>query len=74
MKGQKGGHIVTFKDKDGKVQKATCIYEDQKPEFGKRLFLRMVNDDMSPKIDPGNGKKLISVKFPEEVTVIGFID
>lgn len=68
-------YLYQYINKDGNVQKAQAIPEDQKPGIKNysRILLRLMNDDFSPKLDE-SGKQLITLKHLAEVTVIGFID
>lgn len=70
----RGGQIVEYTKIDGSKEKALCMQDDQKDQFRGRLFLRVVNDDMTEKRSLRNGKKLITLRWADEVTVIGFIN
>lgn len=73
-KGTKGV-IVSFKTKEGTIQKAIAYNHEQAVEFTnvKKVFIRYVGDDFKPMKDP-NGKNIVGLKDKELLTVIGFID
>lgn len=65
------GKIIEFKD--GSLGIA---YNDEQEEAFtkyKRIFIRLINQDGTPKTDE-MGKKICSLKRFEEVKVIGFIN
>lgn len=69
----KGGMIVEYETPEGK-QKGIAYRVDQKPEFSnyKKVFLREVNDDFTPKMK--DGKKVVSLKHESQLKIIGYID
>ena len=68
------GKLVRYVAKDGTVHKAVARYSDNRGDrFFGRLWLRVLNDDLTEKVD-ATGKQVVSVRFPGEVTVIGFVD
>lgn len=72
---KKAGKIVSYIDKEGKVQKAIALHHEQTAAYKihAKVFLRVVNDDLSYKKSPEE-KYIISVKHVSELTDIGFTD
>jgi hypothetical protein len=68
----KGGYIVEWHDKENVRHVGHVHHKDQSPDFRGRLYIREVDDKYQPKIDPSNGKKIVTVKFPQYVKQIGF--
>ena len=69
------GVIFQYTDKCGKTQKAKALYSEQAKVFqeSKRVFLRLLDDDLTDKKDE-NGKLLISLQYEKELTLLGYID
>jgi len=70
----KGGIFVQYQNKDGDTQKAMAHYEDQKQEYAQvdKVYLRLINEDFSPKMN--DGKKVIALKQRTDLKVIGYFD
>ncbi len=69
------GYYVEWTAADGHRQKGQVNYDEQKPEFKnfKKLFVRLVNDDFTPRLGDG-GKKEIGVKNFTDCKIIGYFD
>lgn len=71
------GYYVQYVDKQGKRQKAMVHYSEQEQGFKniKKLFVRLINDDMTFKTDPLQGnKKLVSLVDQSKCLIIGYFD
>ena len=71
----RSGKLYQYTTKQGFVQNAKAFYAEQTPAFKNhnKVFLRLVNEDFSDKLD-GQDRKIIGVKHISEVTLIGFFD
>ncbi len=69
------GYFVEWTTINGARQKGQVFYEDQKPEFKnfKKLFVRLVNDDYTPRLGQG-GKKEVGFKNFTNCIIIGYFD
>lgn len=67
------GKIVTFTE-EGQTRKAIAYDREQSPEIKnyKKVYLHYLNDDLTPKME--NGKKVVGLKSPDQLKVIGFVD
>lgn len=71
------GKVISYINKEGEQQKSIAFDEDQRPSFYEfnRIFVKLINDDFSPKLDE-NGKRLCALINTNETNykVIGFVD
>lgn len=69
------GILVSFKTKEGTIQKAIAYNSEQAAEFTrvKKVFLRYVGDDLLPMKDEF-GKNIVGLKDSEILTLIGYVD
>ena len=70
---ENSGRLVKYHTEDG-WQKGKVLYGDQVPAYSRhdKVFIRLINDDYSDKLDE-NGKKVITLKHQSEVTTIGLL-
>jgi hypothetical protein len=69
-------HGILYTDKNGNIQKGLVKDIDQLEAFKKvkKAYIRLVNDDLTIKIDEVTGKGLVSLKNIDSLECIGFID
>ncbi len=72
---ENSGILYKYVNKDGQIQKAKALHMEQTPNFTDydKLFLRLLNDDLSDKTN-NKGQKMISVRHIDEVTQVGYTD
>jgi hypothetical protein len=70
------GTLVTYIDIDGNLQKGVVLHSDQHKLFQKvnKTLVRLLNDDLSFKVDSSNGKELTALKSNDLLTHIGYCD
>lgn len=69
------GYLVDWTTTSGHRQKGEVHYHEQTDEFKKtnNLFVRLVNDDLTPKLGDG-GKRQVGVKKASNCRIIGYFD
>ncbi|OFX62680.1 MAG: hypothetical protein A2066_18780 [Bacteroidetes bacterium GWB2_41_8] len=70
------GILVTYTDITGNLQKGVILHNDQHRLFEKvnKALIRLLNDDLSFKVDTQNGKNLTALKSKDLLTHIGYCD
>lgn len=68
------GMIMTYLDKDGKLQHCEMRYNDQHLTFGRtnKAFVRLLDDKLGPVMEQGN--RVNKIVLFEKLTRIGLID
>lgn len=68
------GMIMTFPDKEGKIQHCEMLYADQHMTLGRthKAFVRLLDANLSPVMEQGN--RVNKIVLFEKLTRIGFID
>lgn len=76
MSRKNSGTIVMYTDINGNIQKGLVRDSDQNDAFKKvnKALVRLVNDDLSIKIDEDTKKGLIALKSIHILDCIGFVD
>ena len=74
MSDKGSGYYLEYRKKSGEIQKAQCFNKEQVAAFKKRLWIHLINDDLTPRIGEGGKKEVSLIDLSQQTRIFGYFD